>query len=307
MPANLARFDLSLLVLFEALVVESNVTRAAARVGMTQPSASKGLVRLRHLFQDELFVRTSRGIRPTARAMELEGPIRQALAAVRAAVDRPERFNPLEATGIVRVAMSDAAEFVLLPALIRRLAREAPRLDLRARPLDKELAFEALDTGRLDCIVGVFGRTPKRFDRRVLWNEKFACIMPGNKKQKNRLTLQSYARMSHVLVSLRDDARGFVDDELARHGLSRRVVATVGRFMIVPYVVEETNCIATLPSRMARRVVQGTRCIVVAPPFDMRPWQEALIWHRSTENSPLLSWFRQLITECAPAGSVDAA
>lgn len=304
MDVNLARLDLGLLVLFEALAAECNVTRAAARVGMTQPSASKGLDRLRHLFQDELFIRTSRGIRPTARALELEVPVRQALLAVRNAVSRPTPFNPAEASGVIRVAMSDAAEFLLLPPLIRRLAKEAPGVALRARPLDKETAFEALDSGKLDGIVGVFGKLPKRYDRRVLWNERFVCVLRGRGDEKReRLTLKSFARKPHVLVSLRDDARGFVDEVLARHGLTRRVIATVGRFMIVPYLIEGTDCVATLPSRMARRVVEGTRCNLVEPPFKMQPWQEALIWHRGTERTPLLSWFRSVMTECAPDDS----
>ena len=301
MDANLARFDLSLLVLFEALAAERNVTRAAAKVRMTQPSASKGLERLRHLFQDELFVRTSRGIRPTARALELEAPIHQALLAVRNAVAKPTPFDPREASGVLRVAMSDAAEFVLLPTLIQRLASEAPKLDLRARPLDKETAFEALDAGKLDALVGVFGKLPKRYDRRALWNERFACVLGRQKNAKpERLTLKSYARKPHVLVRLRDDARGYVDEVLARHGLTRRVVATVGRFMIVPYVIEATDCVATLPSRMAHRLVQGTQCVVLEPPFKMQPWEEALIWHRSTERTPLQEWFRRLLKECAP-------
>lgn len=301
MDANLARLDLGLLVLFEALAAERNVTRAASKVGMTQPSASKGLNRLRDLFQDELYVRTSRGIRPTPRALELEAPVRQALLAVRNAVAKPTPFNPGEASGVIRVAMSDAAEFVLLPNLIRRLAKEAPGIDLRARPLDKETAFEALDTGKLDGLVGVFGKLPKRYDRRALWNERFACVLRGHSSEKpERLTLKSYARKPHVLVSLRDDANGYVDDVLARHGLTRRVLATVGRFMIVPYVIEATDCIATLPSRMAHRVVQGTQCVVVETPFKMQPWQEALIWHRGTERTPLQVWFRRFVAECAP-------
>jgi DNA-binding transcriptional LysR family regulator len=213
----------------------------------------------------------------------------------------PGRFNPGKASGVIRVAMSDAAEFVLLPTLIRRLAKEAPGVDLRARPLDKETAFEALDAGKLDGLVGVFGKLPKRYDRRALWNERFACVLRRHTNERPELlTLRSYARKPHVLVSLRDDARGYVDEVLARHGLTRRVIATVGRFMIVPYVIEATDCIATLPSRMAHRVVQGTQCVVVEPPFKMQPWQEALIWHRGTERTPLHAWFRSLMTECAP-------
>lgn len=300
MDANLTRLDLGLLVLFEALAAERNVTRAASKVGMTQPSASKGLDRLRHLFEDELYVRTSRGIRPTPRALELEAPVRQALLAVRNAVAKPTPFDPRKASGVMRVAMSDAAEFVLLPTLIRRLAKEAPGIDLRARPLDKETAFEALDAGKLDCLVGVFGKLPKRYDRRTLWSERFSCVLRANNSEKpERLTLRSYAHKTHVLVSLRDDARGYVDEVLARHGLTRRIVATLGRFMIVPYVIEATDCIATLPSRMAHRVVQGTQCVVVEPPFKMQPWEETLIWHRGTERTPLQAWFRRLITECA--------
>ena len=301
MAADLTKIDLNLLVLFGAIAAERNVTRAAQRIGITQPSASKGLDRLRHLFKDQLFVRTARGMRPTELAMELEGPINHALETVREVVGRVRLFKPSEARGIVRIAMSDAAEFVLLPQLVARLAREAPGIDLRVRPLDKDAAFEQLDAGKLDCLVGVFSNLPKRYDRLALWEERFLCIARSSLVPANgRMSLEVYAGLPHVLVSLRDDALGYVDEVLAGKGLARRIAATVGRFLVVPFVIQASDCVATLPSRMALTISKLTRCTVFEPPFQMKPWQETLIWHRATDRSPMLAWFRQLVMNCAP-------
>lgn len=295
------KLDLGLLVLFEAIAAERNVTRAAHRVGITQPSASKGLDRLRHTFKDPLFVRTARGMRPTDRAMELDGPVKHALSAVRELAERVRPFKPDKAKGIVRIGMSDAAEFVLLPPLIALLAKEAPGVDLRVRPLDKDTAFDQLDDGKLDCLVGVFANLPKRYAKLTLWEERFLCIAKSSRvSAKNQMTLDLYADMPHILVSLRDDTHGFVDDVLAKSGRSRRIAATVGRFMVVPFVIQASDCVATLPSRMALAISKSTQCTVFEPPFHMTPWKETLIWHRATDRSPMLSWFRRLIKRCAP-------
>jgi DNA-binding transcriptional LysR family regulator len=301
MTNDLAKIDLNLLVLFDALAAEQSVTRAARRIGVTQPSASKGLDRLRHLFKDDLFVRTARGMRPTPRATELSGPVSHALTTVRDVVAHAQPFKAAEAKGVIRIAMSDAAEFVLLPQLVARLAQKAPGVDLRARPLDKDIAFEHLDAGKLDYIVGVFDELPKRYESLPLWEERFLCIAnSGSLPPNGRMSLDLYANMPHILVSLRDDALGAVDEALAKTGRKRRIAATLGRFMVVPFVVHASNCVATMPSRMARAVAASTGCVVFDPPVPMKPWQETLIWHRANDRSPLLSWFRTIVRSCAP-------
>lgn len=302
MPPALARLDLDLLALFEALMAERNVTRAAARVGVAQPSASKALERLRRLFDDPLFVRTPRdGMRPTPRAVELAPEIAGVLDRVRGLVAARVPFDPATAKGAIRVAMSDAAEFVLLPGLVARLGRDAPGVDLRARPLDKERALGELDAGRLDALVGVFPGLPRRYGSVGLYGERFVCLARDGHPRLGRggLTLRVFLELPHLLVTLRDDARGAVDAALAEAGRSRRIAATVGRFLVVPHVLRGSDAVAMLPSRLALAVAAGAGCRVHEPPLALEGWTETLVWPPAAERPPLQVWFRGLLRELA--------
>ena len=297
---DLARIDLNLLVLFEALMAEQNVTRAAARVGVAQPSASKALDRLRHLFGDELFVRRPAGMHPTTRALELEPEIAAVLERVRGLVAAQVPFEPATAKGVVRIAMSDAAEFVLLPELVGRLGHLAPGLDLRSRPLDKDRALAELDAGRLDAAVGVFPELPKRYAHAPLYEERFVCMARADHPRlKGGLTLGVYVDLPHLLVTLRDDARGAVDEALNRLGCSRRIAATVGRVLVVPHLLRRSDAVATLPSRPAKAVAAFAGCRIHEPPLALAGWTETLVWSHAAGREPLQVWFRALLREVA--------
>jgi len=297
-----AGLDLNLLVLLETLFVEGSVSKAARRLGVSQPAASKGLERLRRHFGDELFVRTPRGMRPTARALALGADLQRVLADLRRLVEEAPAFDPTTARGIVRVAMSDAAEFVLLPGLVERLGRLAPALDLRARPLDKARMSDALDRGELDAVVGVFPDLPKRFLHRALWFEQFVCLMRADHPLCTaQMTLEHFTRYPHVLVTLKDDAEGAVDRALAAVGAARRVAVTVGHFLVVPQILAQSECIATVASRFGRAFAASMGCRICPPPVEIPGWTEQLVWGQGTDRLPLQRWFRALVVETAQA------
>ncbi len=292
---NLARVDLDLLVLFEALFAERNVTRAAARVGLAQPSASKALDRLRRLFADPLFLRAAGGMRPTSRAQALAPEIAAVLQQLRALVADEAPFDPSKARGALKVAMSDAAEFVMLPRLISQIAERAPGITLKARPLDKDRAFADLDEGRLDAVIGVFPELPKRLLAAPLFEEHFVCLARADHPALAQgLTLEAYTTLPHLLVTLRDDARGAVDEALKRIGRERSVIATLSRFLAVPNVLACTDAIATVPSRFAASA-QGWR--QHEPPLAITGWTETLIWRAGAEREPMVSWFLEVARE----------
>lgn len=294
--------DLNLLVLLEVLLAEGSVSRAAARLGVTQPAASKGLERLRRHFGDELFVRTPRGMRPTIRAQELEPDLRLVLADLRRLVVEAPPFNPATAQGIVRLAMSDVAEFVLLPGLVERLCRLAPLVDLRMRALDKTRIHQALDGGELDAAIGVFPDLPKRFLRDTLWQECFVCIVRvGHAWPDAGATLEGYLRYPHVLMTLKDDADGAVDRALATVGAQRRVAVTTAHFLAVPQILVNSDYIATIPGRFARALAEPMGCRTSEPPLAIPGWTEQLIWGQGTHHPPLQRWVRGLIKEAAEA------
>jgi DNA-binding transcriptional LysR family regulator len=290
---NLGRIDLALLVLFEALLAERNVTRAALRVGVAQPSASKALDRLRNLFADPLFVRVGGGMRPTPRAIELAPEISVILERVRSLVADEVPFRPADAQGEVRLAMSDAAEFVLLPGLLAMLSRQAPGVTLRARPLDKDRGLADLGEGRLDAIVGVFPDLPKSLRFAPLFEERFVCLArAGHSRLRRGLTLEAYVELPHLLVTLRDDLRGAVDEALTQVGRTRRVQATLGRFIALPAILAQTDAVATVPSRFA---THATGCEVFDPPVPLAGWTEKLVWLSGNEREPLTAWIIEAV------------
>ena len=301
---NLARVDMPLLLLFEALLAEGNLTRAAARIGMTQPSASKALDRLRDLFADPLFLRAPGGMRATPRALAVAGELTAVIERVRALVAEAVPFDPATAEGALRIAMSDAAEYAVLPRLLAMLEQAAPGIVLKARPLDKDRALADLDTGRLDTVIGVFPELPPRMRSEALFAERFVCLArQDHPALRDGLTLEAYAALPHLLVTLRDDARGAVDEALARVGRQRRVLATLTRFLAVPAILRQTDAIATVPARLAAGV-EG--CQQHEPPLPVARWTEQLIWRGGSERDPMLAWAiglirRSVIESCAPA------
>ena len=206
---NLSRLDLNLLVAFDALLTERNVTRAAARVGLGQSAMSHNLARLRRLFGDELFTRGPSGMRPTPRAMALADPLRAALAQVQSAVLAQEDFEPHSAERTFRIGLADSIEVALVPALMERLRSEAPGVRLRLRSTNRISVIEELDSGSLDLGIGVFDQGQTHHKRRRLYTDHFLCLFsPEQLGLKPPLSLQDYLRFPHVLTSLADEAKG---------------------------------------------------------------------------------------------------
>src|SRR6185437_12887590 len=213
---NLAAVDLNLLVAFEALLVERNVSRAAKRIGLAQPSMSSALARLRLLFADELFVRTPREMRPTPRALALAGPVCQALQQIRTSLKKPEIFDPAATERRFMIGGSDNADFSLAPAMAHVL-KAAPKIAIEILSLEKDSAVAMLDDGVLDFAVGCFDAQPKRFASAALYRDRYVCVRDRRlQPQRNRLTLEDFARARHLHVAL--DTAGSIDETLAAHG-----------------------------------------------------------------------------------------
>lgn len=295
---NLAAVDLNLLKAFEALMRERSVTRAAARIGLAQPSMSNALARLRALFDDPLFVRTPDGMQPTAKALALDGPVTGALDTLRRALDAQAPFDPARATGVVRLAATDNLQLQMVPALARRLARAAPNLDLRIRPLDKQTVFEALDRGGLDLALGTFTALPTRIASRTIGADRFVVLAPAaDPALADGLDLATYARRPHILATFRDDARGAIDEALAETGLGRRVAITVGQFLPLPFLVAETGFLATVPASVAERLAPLAGCAVHPLPLPVPAWPLQMLWSVGTDTAPLQRWVRDQVAE----------
>lgn len=294
---NLAGIDLNLLVVFDALMQERSVTRAGKRIGLTQPAVSNALNRLRHLVKDDLFLRGPKGMRPTPRALELAGPVRQALDQVEQALE-PAAFDPATATNTFRLAMADYAASLILPPLAHRLEREAPGIDIRVRYSDNVSAPGLLDRNEIDFAIGYHTDWPERFDGRVLFTETYVCVMRrGHPLARERITLKEFAAARHLLISVTGEPPGFVDRLLARRGLNRRIAMTANQFLVAPLIIQHSDMIMTLAVRTAERFAKVNNLHIVPVPLERDPIDLTLLWHKELSRHPAHEWLRGMLIE----------
>jgi DNA-binding transcriptional LysR family regulator len=270
---DLARADLNLLVLFEIVMEERHVGRSAERLNLSPSAVSHGLGRLRHLLGDPLFLKTPKGVVPTERATELAAPIAEILARVRGVVSSATPFDPARSRRRFIVGAPDGTSAVFLPSLLTTVRKSAPGIDIGLRqvlPLSGALtpqlawkeALADLEARAMDIAVLPLDEVPARFAKRTLFEEEFVVAARAGHPYQSRPGLRRYCEMLHLVVSLTGDATGFVDVELARQGLSRRVALTVPNFIFALAVLAETDLVATLPKRFVE--MHGARFGIVA-------------------------------------------
>lgn len=294
---NIASVDLNLLVVFEALLAERSVTRAAQRIGLSQPAVSNALARLRALLDDPLLVRTGAGMEPTPRALELVAPIAQSLDGIRRALSASRSFEPKHSTFTFRVRSADDLESSLLPRLVEQLKRSAPLVDIVMSRIG-DATEDDLRTGRLDLYLGNWFNIPSGLKHHLLHHETFACIArKGHPHIRSRLTLKSYARAAHVLVTSSERPGSVVDAQLSDRGLGRRVVLRTPHFLVAPLVVARTDLIATLPRRLATTYAQFLPLNVFPPPLDSPGFPVHMVWHPRTHEQAPHQWLRRSIME----------
>jgi len=258
---DLSRADLNLLVLFEAVLSERHVGRAADRLNLTPSAVSHGLKRLRSLVNDPLFLKTPRGVVPTDRARELAGPIADVLARVRSVLASSQPFDPSAATRRFSIGAPDGVSAVLLMPLLAGLRELAPGIDLSVRQLLPRAgetalepawrtAFTELESRELDVAIIPSDEIPARFERRCVLEEDFVIAAKSGHAFARSPTLDRFCTMHHCVVSQSGDPHGFIDRHLAEQGRTRRVALTVPNFMFALDVVAHTDLICALPRRL---------------------------------------------------------
>ena len=296
---SLGAVDLNLLVVLDAILAEGSVTRAARRVGLTQPAMSQALARLRKLFDDPLFVRTPRGMVATARAADLASPVRRALAEIDRALASRSTFDPRTAKRAFTLAALDYAELVILPPLLHRLARGAPGIDLRVRALRQVDIEEELETGTVDLGIAVLapGDEPALYGQK-LFGERFVCVARADyPKLGATLSLAEYAALDHALIAPRGRPGSVVDAELAKHGLARRVALVVPHFAVAPLVVARSDLVLTVPHHVARTFVDLLPLRIVPPPLDLPGFDVVQLWHERQQQDPAHVWLRGIVLD----------
>ena len=294
------RYDLNLLPVFVALMEERSVTRAAERLGMTQPALSNALSRLRTTLQDQLFIRERYGVQPTPVAVELAPVIAEALAKLDDAVFGQQEFDPATAERRLTIAPNGYVELVLVPALVSRLRAVAPGVALRLIPYSNDLAQTGVVSGTTALVLGRVIDPPDSLVVQHLFDERFACVVrAGHPGVGSSLTREEFERLKHVNVVPPGRMRAGLFQALARQRLKRDVAISVTNFFAVAEMVAVTDYCATLPSLVGRRLASDPRLRVVLPPVDLGTFPVEMAWHVRYRHDPAHSWLRSLISEVA--------
>jgi DNA-binding transcriptional LysR family regulator len=297
MEPRIGDLDLNLLRVFEALLADRQVTRAARRLNLTQSAVSNALARLRRLFDDELFVRTHAGMAPTALASEIAGPIAAALDNVRTVLGVKVPFDPAATTATFSLAMSEHAEAAVAPRLIARLRREAPGSRLVIRHAEKADALDLLNEGAVELAAGVLPKAPPHMTVARLMADRLVTLMRADHPAAGRLTRERYLAFPHVLISAVGRQSGAIDRLLGQQGLSRQLPAVVGHLAAVPPLLLTSDFLCTLPERLALIVAKPFGLAIKATPLEIPPIPVYMLWHNRHDRQPASLWLRGLLRE----------
>jgi DNA-binding transcriptional LysR family regulator len=303
---NINTVDLNLLKAFDAMMRERAVTRAGASIGLSQPAMSHALTRLRDVFNDELFVRTSRGMDPTARALALAAPIQSAIRELRAVLESSLPFSPATAHRTFSIGLTEYAEIALVAQLVTTVGDQGERIDLRLRSVAKDQYIPLLEDGILDIFIGHFDERHKRHERLQsipLLEDPLVLVAARNHPIfSNPITIDSYIAWPHVLVSPTGEAQGPIDTLLAKKGLKRRIATTVTTFLALPLALGHRDLVASIPRQVAYQLADRYELAIGRLPFE-HIVASSMAWHeRSTEDTAHL-WLRQTIQNVTTVGS----
>ncbi|WP_462163678.1 LysR family transcriptional regulator [Pseudoalteromonas xiamenensis] len=297
--------DLNLLMVFDAIMTEGSITRAANRLAMTQPAVSNALSRMRVAWKDELFVKDGRGVQPTAYARNLWTQIRDPLRLLEEAVD-PEQFDPATAKRTFRVVVSDIMVNIIWAPLRKHLEQHAPNVNVYAIPNTIINNESVLHDAEVDLVCG----TPMVVDTvlrsEFLFNPRYVCVMrPEHPLATPSLSLDAFLSADHVLVSMSGDTTGLTDVALLQMGLQRRVAMTVNHFSAVAPLVKSSDLISVVPSMAVDREIFNGELAVYETPVNMQYNQIGMLWHKRQDNDQGLIWLRRLIGDIVKESAND--
>ncbi|MBV2216232.1 MAG: LysR family transcriptional regulator [Diaphorobacter sp.] len=310
-PLNFRTLDLNLLRVFDEVMAERNLTRAAEKLAITQPAVSNALRRLREVLGDELVTRRGHGVEPTPRALALWPAVRHALAQLQETLS-PGRFDPASAQTTFVLAMADATGATLIPPLIEIVEREAPGVSLRVVPLTTRDPRRLLDDESADMAVGYFPAVLADLTARAqsdnvvahestrLYDGQYVCVMRADHPLAAvPMTLDLYCAARHLLVSFSGKPFGFIDGALAALGRERRIVLTVNQFFTAGRVVATTDLLTVLPRHFVGVASVRDELVWRPLPMTLPPVHVDALWHRRRNHDPAHRWLRETIARAA--------
>ena len=305
---NFRTLDLNLLRIFDAVMAEGSLTRAAEVLAITQPAASHALKRLHEAVGESLLVRNAYGMTPTPKAEALWPEVRAALAALQQAL-APGEFDPQTEAVSFRLAMTDATAILLAPALVTVIEREQALCNLRVLPLTTREPRRLLQQGEVDLAVGAFPETvtallaagrDAALRHARLYDTRYVCVMrQGHPLAGQPLTLDAYCNAHHLLASSTGRPQGYVDHALTTLSRQRRVVLTVNQYFTAGQVVTQSDLLSVLPLAFLPATGHEGELLVRELPFDLGAMQVSMLWHMRRDAEPAHRWLRERVVQAA--------
>jgi LysR family transcriptional activator of mexEF-oprN operon len=294
---NLRSFDLNLMLVFDALMKERSVTKAASKLRIQQPAMSHSLSTLRLLLQDELFVRVGQSMRPTPRAHALATGINEVLSQAHRILLTSQPFDPGREQRIFRIGFSSEIEVILMPPLAAHLHQHAPGIRVLARTAAPESVFHMLDDHIIDFAVGCFAEGTSRYRRKELFQQSLSCCYNAKLLKLPRgLTREAYLEARHALISQKREIEGCLDDALKKLNLRLDIAMAAPEFLTILTGAAQSPFIATLPTRIAKRYASMFGLTVCNVPFDLEVAPIAMVWAAHADKEPAFEWIREQVS-----------
>jgi DNA-binding transcriptional LysR family regulator len=303
---KLYSLDLNLLLVFDAMIRVGSVSRAAEEMGLTQPSTSNALARLRNFFGDPLFVRSDGAMRPTPLALQMAEQVQEALGQLRRAIEDKRYFDPMTSCRRFSICMNEMGQRVFLPKIVTRFAEIAPGVDLEAIEMTSQQAQAAMPNGDVDLAIGYFSDFgPSFFRQRVTTGHYVAVARNGHPHIDGTLTLPAYLSASHIsyVPALGNHAalEALLAEEFMKHGVRRRVALRVANSLGIPKIISSTDLIMTVPSVLAQAFCETAAVQIFDLPFDIPHIEIFQYWHARYHHDPANQWLRAQFKSVFPA------
>ena len=293
----MSHLDLNLVRVFVAIYETRSVTQAAERLDLTQPTISYGLAKLRKVYADRLFSRSSNGLIPTSLAEQLFQRYRDALASVESTLEQNTAFDPQRSTRRFRLAMSDIGVLYFVPPLLRKFQESAPHIEIDIVQIPDALS-EDLAVGRLDMAIGNIPALASPVHSVLLFREHYVCLMSANHPIiGERMSLEEFSSARHVMVSSPQSGHFLIEQALAERGINRNIVARVPQFTVLPQLLSQSDLLVLLPSRVANLYVEQGGLKALALPVPLPDFQVQAHWHARHEYSAAHRWLVEEIVQ----------
>ena len=285
--------DLNLFVVFEVIYSERNLTKTGEVLGITQPAVSNALSRLRKEFNDELFIRSSKGMIPTPVSQNMIHDVRKALDIIRNSISESDSFDPKTARTTFKISIGDTSEYRLLPELIKKLNRSAPEINIESYLTPRIDTPKELAVGNIDFAIDPPIHTDSSLRNQKIYQDEYVLIV--NKKHpianKKKISLDDYLNLNHIHIAKRPIGLGHVDLTLHNLGISRRIALRAQHFLVAPFIMEQSELAITSIASFAK----GRDFKVFDLPFKIDPLVLHLYWHVNKDQDPASAWMRELI------------